>query len=116
MFKQIPAYPKYEMDIYGKVRNIKTKKLLKPHLNLGGYTRYELNRRPIRKRETTHRLMANTYLGLDLKSDLIVNHIDNDKLNNDLSNLEVCTYTQNSKVYHQYQKFGLMKPISEVLF
>jgi len=44
-----------------------------------------------------HRLVYCTYNNLPLNSDIIIDHIDQDKLNNNLSNLRVLTASDNSK-------------------
>lgn len=45
-----------------------------------------------------HRLVASCFLGLDYTDSLQwVNHIDNNKLNNNVDNLEVCTPSYNVK-------------------
>ncbi len=49
-----------------------------------------------RKSFLLHRLIAHVYLGLDLKSKLTVNHIDGDRFNNEISNLEIVTQSKNN--------------------
>ena len=51
-----------------------------------------------------HRLIASTFIS-DIPEGMAVNHIDGDKSNNDLSNLEIITYSEN--IRHAY-KTGLM--------
>lgn len=45
----------------------------------------------------THRLMAYTFLGLDPEANLVVNHDNGIKHDNQLLNLEVTTYAGNSQ-------------------
>ena len=56
------------------------------------------------KSHTIHRLISLTFLG---NSELSVNHIDGNKLNNSIKNLEYCTMSDNIK--HAF-KTGLKKP------
>ena len=49
------------------------------------------------KRKMVHRLVAETYLPCENSDSLVVNHIDGNKLNNDVRNLEWCTQSDNVK-------------------
>lgn len=53
---------------------------------------------------SVHRLVVESFLG-EIPKGLVVNHIDGNKLNNRLSNLEVVTYSENMK--HAY-RLGLI--------
>lgn len=72
-----------------------TRKILKPYLNLDGYLTVSVcnsnHQRIIRR---VHRLVANAFFGNH--PDLVVNHIDGNKINNDISNLEFVTPQMNS--------------------
>ncbi|MEI4618393.1 HNH endonuclease, partial [Bacillus cereus] len=62
----------------------------------GGYYRVELNHKGKRLRFYSHRLVAKTFINnIDNKPE--VNHIDGDKLNNHVSNLEWCTGEENMR-------------------
>ena len=89
----------------GKVYNLKTKRYLKGHLENTGYISVNLNINNKKKNYALHRLVAQTFL--ENPDNLpIVNHKDGNKLNNDISNLEWCTYSENTK--HAYEN-GLEK-------
>lgn len=60
---------------------------------------------------TVHRLVAAAFLG-DC-TNMEINHIDCDKTNNRVDNLEICTQSQNT--IHAY-KHGLMKPCNNGLW
>lgn len=82
----------------GKVFNIKSKKWLKPTVD-----RYEVVNLVIegsRSKFYIHRLVAEVYLK-DFKEGLTVNHIDGNKLNNNVSNLECISVAENIK--HAYK-------------
>lgn len=85
--------PKYEVSNRGNVRNKKTGRILQPHLNrANGYCRVNIGG----KHRYIHRLVAETfYDGTGRKLD--VNHIDGNKENNNLSNLEWVTRQENIK-------------------
>ena len=64
----------------------------KPYIAKNGYKCIGLFNKP----RYVHRMVAETFLGV---SDLFVNHIDGNKLNNHISNLEWCTNIDNLKHY-----------------
>lgn len=74
----------------GRVYSFKSHRYLKPSLNASGYLKLKINGKNI----PLHRIVAETFLG---KSDLTVDHLDMNKMNNNLSNLEYVTRSENSK-------------------
>jgi hypothetical protein len=85
--------PQYEVSNQGDVRNKKTGLILQPHLNKeGGYRRVNIGG----KHRYVHRLVAESFYDGDPKK-LDVNHIDGNKENNTLSNLEWVTRKENIK-------------------
>jgi hypothetical protein len=93
----------YEVSIYGEIKSIKTGKLLKPRLSTG-YAMVALWNNGLRKDLKIHRLVAIAYIKNPMNKPQ-VNHIDGNKLNNELSNLEWVTNSENLK--HAY-KNGLI--------
>ena len=88
---------KYEISNTGKVRNIKTGRVLKPSTQSNGYLKVNLVDRSkgISDWPNIHRLVALYFL--DNPNNLPqVNHIDEDKNNNCVDNLEWCTAKYNS--------------------
>lgn len=79
------------------------KKQIKKGTNYHTITLYDNNRNA--KIKSVHRLVAETFLENKNKY-LVVNHIDGNKQNNNVSNLEWCTISHNVK--HAY-KTGLAK-------
>lgn len=83
----VKGHPDYEVSIYGQVRERKTHYLLSQTENPPkGYLRVYMDK----KRYYVHRLVAETFYDGD-HTGLDVRHIDGDKYNNALSNLEWCT-------------------------
>lgn len=90
-YKQIDEFPGYEVSNLGNVRNRKTGRILKPRLNKkDGYGRVALNG----KDRYVHRLVAGTFMDGD-HDGFEVNHIDGNKWNNNLANLEWCNRKDN---------------------
>ena len=83
-WKEVRDHPKYEVSNIGRVRNKKTGKMLSQSLNHpNGYMRVGLDR----KHYYVHRLVADSFYDGD-HTKMDVNHIDGNKLNNELPNLE----------------------------
>ena len=77
----------YEVSDNGEVRNSRTGRILKQKVERNGYVRVYLSKDGTARSLLLHRVVANTFIpnpnGL-----LTVNHLDEDKTNNRLSNLE----------------------------
>lgn len=95
----------YELNKNGEVRNVKTKRLIIGDINNCGYYRVRLNKNGISKRYFRHRLVAEHFLEKPIGKDF-VNHIDGNKSNNNLNNLEWATQSENEK--HAFE-IGLKK-------
>lgn len=107
MFKEIEGYEHYLVSDSGEVYSLKSNKILKPYIDKDGYEIYRIsNEENKRKAFKGHRLVGLTFI--DNPNNLpIVNHIDGNKRNNHLSNLEWCTNEYN--IQHAV-KTGLMTP------
>ena len=93
-FVKIEGFEKYEVSNLGKVRNMKTGKILKPRLHRNGYLMHQFYENNKRKFLYLHRIIAIAFID-NPEEKPQVNHIDENKLNNDLSNLEWCTVREN---------------------
>jgi hypothetical protein len=82
----------YYISNYGDVKNAKTGKILKPMLNHKGYYRVELSG----KLYFIHRLVASAFIN-NKENKPQVNHIDGNKINNMVNNLEWCTNIENQR-------------------
>jgi len=108
IWKDIKDYEnKYQISNLGKVRNIKTKKLYITSIDSRGYYRINLYDN-LGKYKTfrVHRLLGVAFIP-NTNNYPCINHIDGNKANNELSNLEWCTYQQNT--IHAFEtglKFG----------
>ena len=94
-FVKIEAFEKYEVSNLGRVRNMKNGRVLKPKLNKNGYLRHCLSENNKQKFLYLHRIIATAFIDNPEKKPC-VNHIDENKTNNDLSNLEWCSVRENN--------------------
>ena len=95
---QIKDFPEYSVDEHGNIYN-KNNEKLSQCVNRNGYLMVKLCRNGYEKNCSVHRLVADSFYdgyheGLD------VNHIDGNKQNNFIGNLEFCTRSENLK--HAY--------------
>lgn len=91
----IPGFhDKYKVNKLGQVKNTKTNKILKQSLNRG-YLQVCLTDKG-KHTLKVHRIMALTFLGKKPNKNVQVNNIDENKLNNSLSNLEYVSPKENS--------------------
>lgn len=103
-WKVIKGYEKYSVSNFGNVMNNKTKKILKPYKNRSGYLRIMFNRKTNMKQLFIHHLVWDNFVGID-RTGLVIDHIDNDHLNNKLYNLRLGTQKQNSNWYWKEQRY-----------
>lgn len=92
MWKTIPFELEYEVSNTGEVRNKTTKHIKSLRFSRGGYLRVTLY--PSGKTYTVHRLVALVFLTKH-DDDVHVNHLDGNKTNNKVVNLEWCTAREN---------------------
>ena len=93
-FVKVVGFENYEVSNLGRVRNIKSGIVLKPQLRRDGYLMQGLWKNNKKKHLLLHRIVAIAFIdNPDEKP--CVNHIDENKTNNDLSNLEWCTIREN---------------------
>ena len=91
-------YQNYEVSNTGVVRNIKKKEPLDPNPGTNGYQKISIAMGKGQKGITkeVHRIVAETFKP-NSNPGLVVDHIDGDKLNNHIDNLQWVTQKQNLK-------------------
>lgn len=111
IWKDIPGYEgEYQVSNMGRVKSTVFYKGTKERLltlserklpHKKGYLRVRLGRRPSRDCISVHRLVMEVFVG---KSNKQVNHINEDKQDNRLENLEYCTNRENTSMYHSTKR------------
>lgn len=91
-WKTIPSFSDYEINALGQIRRKLKGKILSQSISSHGY--YQVN--IANKSRRTHRLLAEAFIPNPLNFET-VNHIDGDKLNNNLENLEWMSRSENVK-------------------
>ncbi len=96
IWKDIPNYKGlYQASNLGRVKNKKTNKILKSSLSMkNGYNQLVLCKNDEHKVFKIHRLIAKTFIP-NPENKPQVNHIDGNKQNNNVENLEWCTIKEN---------------------
>lgn len=102
--------PNYQISNLGNVKSLnnykrKDNKILSPSLSKSGYYHIGIKKDKKRIYYTIHRLIAIHFIE-NKENYKCVNHIDGNKLNNSIENLEWCNHSYNNK--HSYDK-GLNK-------
>ena len=91
---QHPIYRLYGAKEDGTILNLKTMRRLKPWLRRDGYLSIVAYKNGKRKYYSVHRFVYECFRG-DILSELQVDHIDNDKQNNCIDNLQLLTPAAN---------------------
>lgn len=95
--KPIEGFPNYLIKENGEVFSLKTGKILKPSLSKSGYLQFNLINKNGASSILLHRILMIAFKFNPFYKTLQVNHIDGDKLNNDLENLEWVTASKNTQ-------------------
>lgn len=110
IWKDVPGYERYSVSTLGRVKNNITNKVLSTRKAGNGYLRVNLRKGNVKYEKPrvmhVHRLVTEAFLP-PVVGKPCVNHIDGDKTNNCVKNLEWVTNKENTA--HAI-KHGLMNP------
>lgn len=91
----IPNYEDYELSNLGRIR--RGNLIFKLHTSTTGYLKIGLWKNGKLKNKFIHKLLVEMFMGITIDNRFtVIDHKDNNKLNNSLSNLQVITNRHNS--------------------
>ena len=93
IWKEINNFSKYEISNYGNLKNKDTQKILQPSIKSGYLCISLTDNNGIRKAVTIHRLVALNFIP-NVENKETVNHINHNRLDNNIKNLEWMTNTE----------------------
>lgn len=92
----------YSINEKGEIKNNITKKILRPSINKdSGYYQIDLWKNNKSRNYALHRLVANNFIP-NLENKPTVDHIDGNRLNNDISNLRWATYSEQNSRFNTF--------------
>ena len=105
IWRNIDGYDKYQISNTGRVKSLNNRKpkILNPTKNSHGYLLVSLSKRGKRKSCKVHRLVAMAFIP-NYENKPAVNHKDENKENNNVSNLEWCTLAYNTAYSKNLEK------------
>ena len=119
-WKTIPTFPDYEASSEGDIKS-KTRrkqhntarsgytiykgKILKQRIDTYGYKQVCIYKATKRHTRTVHGLVARAFLGKKISGMYDTHHIDGNKTNNHISNLEYIEYRKHNSISHKGIKY-----------
>lgn len=92
----------YSINEKGEIKNNITKKILSPSINKdSGYYQIDLWKDNKSRKYTLHRLVANNFIP-NPENKPTVDHIDGNRLNNNVSNLRWATYSEQNSRFNTF--------------
>ena len=113
IWKDVEGYEGlYQVSNLGRVKRITTGRVLKPLKHANGYLGVKLSKNSIVYTKNIHRLVAQAFIP-NPENKPEINHIDENKTNNNVSNLEWSTRKENNNHGTRNERAG--KAISKTL-
>ena len=114
-WREIKNYPLYLISNFGRVMNIKTKRLLKFAVKPSGYLQVHLWKDGKGKTFDVHQLVYKSFYPNVNTAGYVINHIDGNKNNNFINNLEKVTYQENN-LHAEYciKTHNCAKPVQQL--
>jgi len=120
VWKDIPDYEGlYQISDLGRVKSLKRNIILKPFFTANGYYQVTLFKNGKNHSKQIHRLVGENFIKKAGNKNEI-NHIDGNKQNNCITNLEWCTSSYNKTEAYRLglmkRRFGKENPNSKVVY
>ena len=96
VFRSIDGYESYAISSFGRVKNTKTGRILKAGNDKYGYLQINLYYNGVMKTHKIHRLVCCIFIDNPDNKEC-VDHKNNDRTNNDISNLRFATANENQQ-------------------
>lgn len=106
IWREIPGFENYEISSFGRIRSFS---YIKPRKDKSGYLSVNLSNKGFVKTAYIHRLVMSVFT--EDHQDMQVNHINCDKNDNRLINLEWCTSEQNIDHAIEHGMMRRKKPV-----
>lgn len=98
-WKTIKDYPDYAISNFGQIKSLKFNRILKNAKNSNGYFYVNLVKNKIPKSHAVHKLVMK-HFGPEEPENSIIDHIDHNKINNNIENLQWMTIKENTEKYY----------------
>ena len=106
IWKDIEGYEGlYQVSNLGRVKRLNTNRILKSAINSQGYLRVGLCKNSTKSNKRVHRLVSHAFIP-NPENKAEVNHINEDKTNNRVDNLEWVTAKENSNHGTRNERIG----------
>ena len=99
-WKNINNYPDYAINFKGEIKSLRYDRLLKASVNSSGYLYVNLIVNKLRKTTSVHKLVMEHFGTEKPKQEVIIDHIDGDKTNNCINNLQWKTIQENTEKFY----------------
>lgn len=109
--KDVKGWEDYTIDTDGNIFSKRKNKYLKQTINKYGYCKVTLQKNKYKKMYSVHRLVAETFVA-NPKNLPQVNHIDSDRTNNNINNLEWVNAKENTQHALKNNRFESMAKIN----